>query len=187
MSEPVAAADTATASPAMLKGPFPPEKDWYAIRPNAQAFDEIRIKTVPRYKESYLSGDEWRIHAEITFYRNGVEVHSVGYRNIETACGRLYAAHGDAIDDGKAFFGGNGDHCDQEGCAERATVKLRKIADYGRDGHKSEPHRPTFRCFCPRHTQRGDCGLDDANSNYMQVAERMKDGAWQPIEEKPHG
>lgn len=35
-----------------------------ALRPDAQAFDEIRIVTVPRYKQSGLSGDEWRIHAE---------------------------------------------------------------------------------------------------------------------------
>lgn len=142
------------------------EREWFALRPDAQAFDEIRITTVPRYKESYLSGDEWRIHAEVTFYRNGIEVHSVGFRNIETACGRLYAAHGDAIDDGKAYFAGDGIHCDQEGCSERATVKYQKIADYGRDGNRTEPHRPSFRHFCERHKTRGDCGLDDSDTNY---------------------
>lgn len=154
-----------------------PEKEWLAIRPDAQAFDEIRITTVPRYKESYLSGDEWRIHAEITFYRNGKEIHSLGFRNIETACGRLYAAHGDAIDDGKAYFAGDGIHCDQEGCSAHATVKYRKIADYGRDGNKTEPHRPSFRCFCERHKTRGDCGLDDADSNYV-VAAIGQGGLW---------
>gem|GEM_PF-6705725 len=43
-------------------------KDRYALRPDAQAFDEIRIVTVPRYKTSGLSGDEWRISAMIQFF-----------------------------------------------------------------------------------------------------------------------
>lgn len=145
------------------------EKECNALRPDAQAFDEVRIKTIPRYKQSGLSGDEWRIHAEITFYRKGIEVHSVGYRNIETACGYLYAAHGSAINDGKAYFAGDGIHCDQEGCSERATVRLQMKAAYGNDGVRKELHRPTFRHFCERHSTRGDCGLDDADDNYVLV------------------
>lgn len=42
-----------------------------ALRPDAQACDEIRIYTVPRYKTSGLSGDEWRISAVTEFYRKG--------------------------------------------------------------------------------------------------------------------
>lgn len=38
-----------------------------AYRPDAQAFDEVRITTVPRWKESELSGDEWRISAKMEF------------------------------------------------------------------------------------------------------------------------
>ena len=48
------------------------DKPSRALKPDAQAFDEVRIVTVPRYKRSDLSGDEWRISAEIQFYRNGV-------------------------------------------------------------------------------------------------------------------
>lgn len=47
-----------------------------AYRPDAQAFDEIRIFTVPSYKTSGLSGDEWRISATVEFYRNGILRHT---------------------------------------------------------------------------------------------------------------
>ncbi len=43
----------------------------FALKPDAQAFDEIRIKIVPRFKESELSGDGWRISCQFEFYRNG--------------------------------------------------------------------------------------------------------------------
>jgi hypothetical protein len=42
-----------------------------AQKPDAQAFDEVRIKTVPRYKTSGLSGDEWRISATIQLMLSG--------------------------------------------------------------------------------------------------------------------
>jgi len=42
-----------------------------ALRPDAQAFDEVRITTVPRYKMSGLSGDEWRISGKIQLLRKG--------------------------------------------------------------------------------------------------------------------
>ena len=142
-----------------------------ALRPDAQAFDEIRIITVPRYKTSGLSGDEWRIHAEVQFWRKGKLIHTEGRGNIKTACGFLFADHAMAIDNGKAYFAGDGVTCDQEGCHEPATVHYKikrdicagpgccgqEKPDYGQD------HR---RHFCDKHKTRGDCGLDDADSNY---------------------
>lgn len=142
------------------------EKINYALRPDAQAFDEIRIVTVPRYKESGLSGDEWRISAEIQFWRKGKHITSDHYRDIETACGFLYASLHQAISNGKAFFAGEDGTCDQEGCAEPATVTYRLKKQYCRDGHGTEPHRPTYRKFCARHKTRGNSALDDCDSNY---------------------
>ena len=72
------------------------------------------------------------------------------------------------------------------GYAEPATIKYQKIADYARDGHRSEPHRPSFRCFCDRHSTRGDCGLDDADSNYIPTA-KMVDGAWSALPTRERG
>ena len=142
------------------------DKPWRDLKPDAQAFDEIRITTVPRFKESGLSGDEWRISASIELWRKGKLIAERGARNIESACKFVAAFHAEQCDDGKGFFAGEGDICDQEGCAQPATVTYRKKSDYCREGHKTEPHAIKIRKFCDRHKHRGDCGLDDADTNY---------------------
>ncbi len=141
-----------------------------AIRPDAQGFDEIRIITVPRYKESELSGDEWRISASIQFWRKG-EIVCVGggAANIEAAVTMLGGEYLRALDNANGFYAGDGVHCDQESCPELATVRYRMKAEYCRQGHRSIPSTPTFRHFCERHKIRGDCGCDDADSNYEKV------------------
>lgn len=141
-------------------------KMWRDLRPDAQAFDEVRITTVPRWKESELSGDEWRISAKVELLRKGSVIVEQSFSNVQTACGYLYSVYGSAIDNGKADFAGIIDICDQEGCAEKATVTYQKLADYCRDGHKTVPHTIKVRCFCDRHKVRGDCGLDDSDKNY---------------------
>lgn len=138
------------------------------LRPRAQGFDEVRIFTVPRYKESELSGDEWRISATIQLLRKGKVMAERYCGTIEAATAILPGFLLEALDDGKGYFTGDGLHCDQEGCAEAATVRYRKKADYCHDGHKSEPLVPSYRHFCARHTKRGDCGMDDADSNYIE-------------------
>lgn len=141
-----------------------------ALRPDAQGFDEVRIVTVPRYKTSGMSGDEWRISAKTQFFRKGEMVHETGYRNVEMACVFASTDYYKAQDDGKAFFGGIGDKCDQEGCAEVATNTLKLKKEFCHQGHESNPYqydqRPLVRKFCDRHSRRGDCGLDDADVNY---------------------
>ena len=142
-----------------------------ALRPDAQAFDEIRIVTVPRYKESEMSGDEWRISASVEFYRKGEVKHVSGpWRDVETAAKFLAYLHANACDEGKAYYAGEGDFCDQEGCSAKATATYRLKQRYCREGHASEP-RGDFRRFCDRHKTRGDCGLEDSDSNYDRIAE----------------
>lgn len=140
---------------------------WRALRPDAQAFDRIEIITVPRLKCSGLSGDEWRISAEVIFYRKGKEILREGCRNVETACAFLAYWHAKAVDDGHGYFAGEGDICDQEGCSEKGTIRADLIKRYCNDGHASELHTPEHRLFCERHKYRGDCGLDDADRNYI--------------------
>ena len=141
----------------------------FDLRPDAQAFDEVRIVTVPRYKESGLSGDEWRFHAEIMLLRKGRVIAKRGCGTVEAACAFLPGFLLQMIDEGHGYFAGDGVHCDQEGCADAATVRLRKLAEYCRSGHKSEPaFNRTYRHFCERHKVRGDCGLDDADANYVE-------------------
>ena len=140
-----------------------------ALRPDAQAFDEVRIVTVPRYKQSGLSGDEWRIHAEAQFFRKGRLIFSQGCRNVETACRFLSWWHASACDDGKAYFAGDGVTCDQEGCSDPVTVRYRRLFDYCDSAHKSTPSDVSlYRHFCERHRTRGDCAFDDADLNYIE-------------------
>ena len=142
------------------------EKEHRALKPDAQAFDAVYITTEPRYKTSGLSGDEWRISAKVQFCRKGKVVHEDHCRDIQTACGLMYYYHSNATDNGKGYFAGEGDVCDQEGCQEQAKHKFYKKMDVCREGHKTEPLWPSFRMFCDKHKTRGDCGIDDSDSNY---------------------
>jgi hypothetical protein len=110
-----------------------------ALRPDAQAFDEVRIFTVPRYKTSGLSGDEWRVHAEVQFYRKGRLIFSEGCRDVRTACGLAFGYYVKGCDDGRAYFAGDGTTCDQEGCAAPATRRFRKLAEFCNSGHETPP------------------------------------------------
>lgn len=139
------------------------------LKPDAQGFDKIIIETIPRYKQSELSGDEWRISASTKFYRKGKLVHETGSSNIYYAailCGSHII---NAQDNGMGFFAGERDICDQEGCEERATILAQKKFDWCKDGHKSETPSNAYRLFCSRHAKRGDCGLDDSDLNYEKV------------------
>jgi hypothetical protein len=149
-------------------------KPWRDIKPNAQAFDEVKIRTIPRWKESELSGDEWRISAVIELLRNGRVIVTRSFRNVEMACAYASAVYYDATDNGKASFAGEGDICDQEGCSEKATITYRKLANYCNAGHKSESQMIKIRCFCEKHRERGNCGLDDADRNYVNVSDKSE-------------
>jgi hypothetical protein len=145
-----------------------------ALKPDAQAFDEVRIVTVPRYKTSGLSGDEWRISASIQFHRKGELIHESDYRNVEMACVFAASEYYRAQDDGKGYFAGQGNTCDQEGCKDPANVVYKLKKEFCRAGHETDPYtafdsRPLVRKFCDRHSTRGDCGLEDADSNYELI------------------
>ena len=147
------------------------QREGSALRPDAQAFDEIRIVTVPRYKMSGMSGDEWRISARVEFYRKGRKVYEdTGGRNIEMAAHLLSHTYLMAVDNANGYFAGDGLTCDQEGCSQVATVTYRRKFQYCREGHKTDvPAMSALRYFCDEHKTRGDCGLDDADANYEPV------------------
>ena len=143
-----------------------------ADRPDSQFVDEIRIVTVPRWKESEMSGDEWRISARIDFYRKGVVVGSKGARDVAMAARLvdyylLTGRENGEIDTPNTL----GQCCDQEGCCEPWTVRYRLKARYGSDGKVIPVSKwmegvTEYRAFCDKHKDRGDCGLDDADNNY---------------------
>lgn len=141
------------------------------LRPDAQAFDEIRIVTVPRYKTSGLSGNEWRIHAEVYLMRKGQTVKQRGYGNVESAAKFLSWLMVETIESGGGYFAGIDNFCDQEGCADFATVFYQKKKSWCSccgEG-KEITWGKHFRKFCEAHKTRGDCGLDDADANYIRL------------------
>jgi hypothetical protein len=141
-----------------------------AMKPDAQGFDAVYIDTIPRYKQSGLSGDEWRISATIKVLRKGIVVAERSVRNVQAAAAFLPGWLLELNDDGKALYAGEANICDQEGCAEPATVTLKLKARYCREGHRAEIEYGTqIRKFCAQHKRRGDCGLEDADSNYEEV------------------
>jgi len=143
----------------------------YAVRPDANGFDEIRIETVPRYKQSGLSGDEWRISMVTKFYRKGVVVHEThSGSSIEAAAGLLYGRLIEAQDNGLGYFAGDGIHCDQEGCHKKAThlfkIKKRYCVGGGNCGQEKKTYGDQYRCFCDTHKRRGNSDLEDNDDNY---------------------
>lgn len=144
----------------------------YDYRPDAQAFDEIRITTIPRYKQSGLSGDEWRISAQVEFYRKGEEVHiATGFKDVESACRFMAFTYARACDDGHGYFAGIEGKCDQEGCDQAPTVFYKRKKDYCHScGHGEQyKFKNSVRKFCNEHKTRGDCGRDDSDENYEPI------------------
>lgn len=151
------------------------EKKYHrAYKPDAQAFDEVRFVTIDRFKESEMSGDEWRISVVMQFFRNGKIVHEVQaagkMENAMAFAGFLYAR---ACDDGKGYFAGEDNYCDQEGCPLKATVTYRiKERKCSSCGQKEEHYQGNdIAKFCDRHKRRGDSDLTDQDKNYEPVEE----------------
>lgn len=160
-------------------------KPWRALPPDHQAYDAVIIRTVPRYKTSGLSGNEWRISAKILFYRKGILIAEKVCRDVETAM-----RYGDwwstEIGENGGFTLARRDFealCDQEGCEAVATVTYQIKTLYSREGYQQVPHRPMIRCFCDRHRTRGDCALEDSDRNYQEVTVRP-DGTLDPVPPK---
>ena len=149
------------------------ERQRRALKPDAQAFDEVRIITVPRYKQSGLSGDQWRISASIQLYRKGKLISETGCSDIEHACYLVGARHMEACDRGEGYFAGEENFCDQEGCSQQATVTYRVKKEYSHDypfeWNKEFKDEVVIRKFCNRHQTRGDQSFDDSDRNYELI------------------
>lgn len=150
----------------------------YKRHEDDEYWDEIRMVTVPRWKESELSGDEWRFSVKVEFLRKGHVVYTTGFSNLE------YAMKALATLPDRMMVGGDGEglkhleskldnsYCFNPGCKNKATVEYRlkkefcQVAPYD-GGH--EPYFDTRRRFCDTHKHRGDCALEDADVNYETI------------------
>jgi hypothetical protein len=145
---------------------------------DAERFDAVTVETIERWKESELSGDEWRFSHVAKFWRKGQVVATINAVSIEAAL--LSAAHQFSrvkLDDDVpgGFYGDLEEMCAQPACDQPWTVLLHPVKRYAKGG--GELARPysegDVRGFCERHKRRGDCGLDDADDNYVEVETRF--------------
>ncbi len=130
---------------------------WYERHHDDEYFDEITIRTQPRWKTSGLSGDEWRTSASILVKRKGHIIH-------EGHCGTMKAAATllpwllmtmferedvtrlpDALDHSLCF---------QPGCDKPAVTVYKLKSDYCSDGKPHELHTETRVAFCQTHLRR---------------------------------
>lgn len=142
------------------------------LKPQAAGFDKIEISCEPYLKQSGLSGSEWRTRYCTRFYRNGQQVHeNFGHTSLNSAVNLLTYTYYEALDNGQGYFAGEGDFCDQEGCAEKATVWLEKtIEGCGRCGGQNvDTFSRPYRGFCEKHSYRGDSRLDDMDERYTRL------------------
>jgi hypothetical protein len=142
--------------------------------------DEVRIKLIPRYKESELSGDEWRVSTVTQLLRKGVVLAEHSSNRMQWAVAQLPAQF--LRDERPSAPQEFDESCFQPSCPEQATVELRKRMDYCSRGHATESTLDKRRRFCERHKRRGDAGLDDADANYLVSALRGQDGQWRAFE-----
>lgn len=141
--------------------------------PKAQRFDRVEARVVERWKESELSGDEWRFSFVVDLYSHGILVHSIGASSIQSALIQAVAVF-DQFGPGKIvekLAKARAERCAQPGCENPWTVLMHPIRRHDRRGN--ELVRPysddEVRGFCDRHRHRGDCGLDDADDNYTII------------------
>jgi len=148
----------------------------YRAHPDWEGYDEITIKVVPRYKTSGLSGDEWRIHAVLTVKRKGEVVLERPFHDIERAMKYLpWVVEVEMVENGthkRGLFGHYEDEYAQPGCAEKPVnhYRLKKLYTKRGEGPLPDSDFTEYRrAFCARHSTRGDCGLEDADSNYELI------------------
>lgn len=139
--------------------------------PKFESFDEVRLRVVPRFKTSGLSGDEWRTSVLVEFSFKGEVVHSFGARDMASAIlllGQKWIEAQEPIPN--RVIEVERERCDQPGCPDFATVQMevvRLAADDGSWLDAKERHGTPYRQFCDRHANRGDCSREDRDENYV--------------------
>ena len=137
--------------------------------------DEVRIITVPRYKQSEMSGDEWRTSAVVRVLRKNIVMRERSFHSIRDALLYLGSVVGFAPADYDADEPGTHSDltdglCMQPGCPNEATVEMVKVKQACDYGHVTpHPYREAHVRWCERHTERGDSSLDDSDDNYEVI------------------
>ena len=156
-------------------------RPYYERHRDDEIIDEITFKTVPRYKTSGLSGDEWRVSTAVELKRKGEVMATGTYHSIKDAAAHLpwflrtwiETLSEEGSDRWSKRIKADESTCHQPGCAEPATVFYSLKKQFSREGYEKDLtgyHCEVRRAFCDRHKTRGDCGLEDSDTNYEKVS-----------------
>lgn len=144
--------------------------------PDDERFDAIDIHVVERWKESELSGDEWRFSYIAEVRRKGETIITVNASKLDWLLQGLQwriliAGEKDELD--REAWDRTKDKCDQPGCGGEPVVFYKRKRRYTHRGEELAPNSyydgHEYRQFCKKHKYRGDCGLDDADHNYVEI------------------
>lgn len=143
-------------------------------------FDEVRIVTVPRYKTSGMSGDEWRFSACVQLWRKGHLLFERSFSKLHYAMDFLPAIQHEYSDTGMGDQDAEGNkvdfdrYCFNPGCRADGVVEYELIDEYispyGIKREKQSWRSSVRRRFCEEHAKRGDCALEDADRNYRLIS-----------------
>lgn len=143
--------------------------------PDEDAYDRIELEVVERWKESELSGDEWRFSWRVRLFHKGQVIRSTSFHRLNDALLHLgaFASEMRTNEEAQAWQAASDHKCMQPGCAEEAVVEYQlkqEFSDRG-EGPLPDPSFPLRRRFCLRHRERGDCSREDCMTNYDVVAD----------------
>jgi len=150
-------------------------------------YDQITFDVVERWKSSYMSGDEWRFTHLIRIWWKGFLIGASGWHSMDSAVrelGHLLNSHNEevafqyktyedrserdsliAFPDPRLYV----EYCAQPGCSNFATHTFVKKDKWcvgpGNCGMKQEKRGVHAVRYCPKHSHRGDCDLEDADKN----------------------
>ena len=145
----------------------PTRNDWfYKPHRHDEGWDEVRIHQVPRWKESELSGDEWRFSWIAEALRKGEVVKTV------EASSLMQALTGIAYEANYSFVPIDETVCMQPTCVMPMTALFRLRKQYDPQGQelvRGVGGDKAVRGFCLDHEHRGDCGMEDSDQNYERV------------------
>lgn len=140
------------------------------LHSDSEFVDEVKISTVPSYKESHMSGDEWRTSAVVQFSWKGNVVFQTSFNNVQTAATFVPVLLLTIGEEGKSEHPKDSlEYCFQPGCSNKSVSEFELIKEYGREGKGWTPTFKKYRRFCEKHIVRGDSDLEDCDSNYIDV------------------
>lgn len=138
-----------------------------------EGIDRITLEVVPRFKESELSGDEWRTSVKVTFYRKGKPMAEKTFGTMKGATAAVGWFFQTVHETSPVPLWGLDDcTCAQYGCDQEAVrvVQLKKeFSAQGEGPLPKEGDEVVRRAFCVGHRHRGNASRKDSEQNYQNV------------------